>query len=163
MAVADAFTDAFKRFVRLLAGMGLILRDDPPKVIDLEGREWGPAAEGLALSIRSRSPVLSVVLRNVSPAPISLTIPGWLFFYEIHTSAPLSPYGKALFQPERRTEKLSVVLKPGEATETEIPLELLFVHPRGHRVSVSCELPDGTRLDSNAVVIPPARTAPAPR
>jgi len=134
--------------------MGLLLHDDPPKVIELEGRAWGPSAGGLALSIRCRPPILSVVLRNVGSAPISLTVPGWLFFYEVHISAPLSPYGQALLKPEHRTEKISVTLKPGEATETEIPLQLLFVNPRGHRVNLTCTLPDGTRLESNEALIP---------
>jgi hypothetical protein len=153
-----AVADRLKRIVDLLAGMGLLLHDDPPKVIQLEGRAWGPPAGGLALSIRCRPPILSVVLRNVSSAPISLTIPGWLFFYEVHISAPLSPYGQALLKPEHRTEKISVTLKPGEATETEIPLQLLFVNPQGHRVNVTCTLSGGTRLESNEVTIPTGRS-----
>ena len=153
MAVADRF----KRIVNLLAGMGLLLHDDPPKVIDLEGRAWGPPGGGLALSIRCRPPILSVVLRNISTAPISLAIPGWLFFYDIHISAPLSPYGQALLKPEHRTDKINVTLKPGEATETEIPLQLLFINPQGQRVRVGCVLPEGLRLESNEVQTPSAR------
>jgi hypothetical protein len=148
-----AVVDVFRRFVRLLAGMGLILHDDPPKVIHLEGRSWGPTAGGLALSIRSRGSILSVVLRNVSSQPISLTIPGWLFFYQVQIDAPPSPYGQALLKPERRTEKIALTLKPGEATETDIPIDLLFANPRGHRAKVTCELPDGARLESNETLI----------
>ena len=45
-------TNKFIRFYNFLANMGLVLRDDPPKVIDMTGREWGEVVDGLALSIR---------------------------------------------------------------------------------------------------------------
>jgi hypothetical protein len=82
--------NAFRRFVTFLAKMGLIVRDDSPRVIDMTGREWGEPADGLALSIREgkkddpgQLPVLSVVMRNAGPERKALTIPGWLFFYSV--------------------------------------------------------------------------------
>ena len=63
--------NAIRRFLTFLASMGLTVKDDRPRVIDMTGREWGESAAGLALSIREmrqddprQLPVLSVVLRN---------------------------------------------------------------------------------------------------
>ena len=85
----------FRRFFDFLAGLGLIVRDDPPKVVDLTVRAWGAAVDGLALSIREvphedpdAQATVSVVLRNVGPAPRSLTVPGWLFFYQFEITGP---------------------------------------------------------------------------
>jgi hypothetical protein len=108
---------------------------------------------GLRLSIQCRPPVLSVVLRNVSAQPLSLTIPGWLFFFQVEIDAPMSGYGQALLKPERRTEQIALTLKPGEPTETDIPVSLLFVNPSGHYARVVCVLPDGSRLESNRTLI----------
>ncbi len=137
--------------------MGLVIRDDPPKVIDLAGREWGEPVDGLALSIRAlpkedpRQPaVLSVVIRNAGPAPKSFTAPGWMFFYRAE-GLPLSAYGAQLLKPERRTEKIEVTLGPGEARETDLPVGALYEMRRAgdYPMRVSCELPDGQALRAN--------------
>ncbi len=151
--------------------MGLIVRDDPPKVVDLSVREWGAPTEGLALSIREvphadpdAQAAVSVVLRNVGTATKSLTIPGWLFFYRFEvrdnsepggTPAALSPFGRELLKPSRRTERLEIALAPGEATETQIPIGSLFNMPgKGrNRVRVSCEPAGGVVLQSNEIII----------
>jgi hypothetical protein len=151
---------AFRRFVNLLASMGLILRDDRPRVIDMTGREWGQTVAGLALSIREAGkedpqqlPVLSVVIRNAGLGRKTFTVPGWLFFYRIETTAPLTAYGRELLKPERRTEKLDVALGPGDATEADLPVCLLYEMraPGTYRVRVSCQLPDGLTLRSNEI------------
>jgi hypothetical protein len=145
-----ALGDGFRRVFNVLAGMGLIITDDPPKVVELKGREWGLEAQGLALSIQNRPETLSVVLRNVSKQPISLTIPTLLNFYQVRTDAPLSPYGEALRKSERK-EHVTVELKSGEATETGLPLKQMFSRTSGYRFQLICELPDGTRLESNEI------------
>lgn len=147
--------------------MGLILRDDPPKVIDMTGREWGEAVDGLELSIREfpkedprEQVVLSVVIRNRAGKKV-FTIPGWLFFYEVRiagpdgSDAPLSGYGSQVLKPERRTERIEVTLASGEAKETDVPLGLLYEMRTGgeYRVRVSARLADGSKLMSNEIVI----------
>jgi hypothetical protein len=140
--------------------MGLILRDDRPRVIDITGRQWGESAAGLALSIREATkedpqhlPVLSVVLRNTGPGRRTLIVPGWLFFYQIEINAPLTGYGRELLKPERRAEKQDVALGPGDATEADLPIGLLYeMPPPGtYRVRLSCSLPDGPVLRSNEI------------
>jgi hypothetical protein len=162
---------AFRRFFDFLAGMGLIVRDDPPKVVDLTAREWGAAVEGLALSIREiphadpdARAAVSVVLRNVAAAPKSLTVPGWLFFYRFEirdngrsggAPAPMTPFGRELLKPARRTERLEVRLAPGDATETQVPIGSIFNMPdkRRNLVRASCEPFEGVVLQSNEITI----------
>jgi hypothetical protein len=71
-----AIATGLERFYNFLANMGLVLRDDPPKVIDMAGRAWGEAVNGFALSIREipkedprQQAVLSVVIRNAGTEP----------------------------------------------------------------------------------------------
>jgi hypothetical protein len=163
VAIADRFTRVFN----FLANMGLVIRDDPPKVIEMTGREWGPALDGIGLSIRTlatdslRDPaVLSVVIRNNGSAEKSFTVPGWMFFYQAEVTAqngsavPLAAYGKQLLKPERRTEKIEVKLGPGDARETDLPIAALYEMREGgpFRVVVSCRLPDGL-LRSNEIAV----------
>jgi hypothetical protein len=151
-----AIAEQLARFYNLLANMGLVLRDDPPKVIDMAGREWGETVNGLALSIREiPEGVLSVVIKNAGPERITFTVPGWLFFYEIRSTMPLTAYGRLLLKPERKTEHIEVTLGPGEAKETDLPLGALYDlrTPGDHGVLVSCKLKDGAVLVSNETVI----------
>jgi hypothetical protein len=156
------------RFYNLLANMGLVLRDDPPKVIDMAGREWGETVDGMALSVREipgedpqQNAVLSVVMKNCSTEEKTFTIPGWLFFYEIQVaraggaSVPLTAYARELLKPERKTERIAITLGAGDARETDLPLGALFdLRARGdYRVRVSCKLPDGAVLVSNLILI----------
>ena len=141
--------------------MGLVLRDDPPKVIDMAGREWGETMHGFALSIREipkedprQQAVLSVVIRNGGPEPKTFIVPGWLFFYEVGIGAPLTAYGSQLLKPERKTERMEVTLAPGDARETDLPLGVLYDIGAGdYQVRVSCRLPDGTVLTSNEIEV----------
>jgi hypothetical protein len=138
---------AIRRFFGFLAKMGLAVKDDPPKTIDLAGREWGEAAGGLALSIRAlpredpdQLPAISVVLRNISPERKRFTTSGWLFFYRVEIDAPLTTFGRELLKPERNTSRLEVSLGAGEATETEIPVGTLYDlrEKRSYRLRASC-------------------------
>lgn len=163
-----AIARSFERFYNFLANLGLVLRDDPPKVIDVAGREWGPAAGGLAVSIREiakedrgQPAVLSVVIRNEGPEPKDLVVPGWLFFYEAQvagpdgSAVPLSPYGSRFLKAERNSERLEVSLGSGEARETDLPLGTLYGMQSGisYRVRVQCRLKDGAMATSNEIAV----------
>jgi hypothetical protein len=155
-----AIITGLARFYNFLANMGLVLRDDPPKVIDMTGREWGQPVDGLALSLREipkedpqQQTVLSVVIRNEGPEPKTFIVPGWLFFYELQLDAPLTAYGSQLLKPERKTERMEVTLAPGQAKETDLPAGVLYdMRASGHYgIKVSCRLPDGAVLTSNEI------------
>jgi len=160
--------DRFRRFFNFLANMGLIVRDDPPKTIDMTGRAWGEAWSGLALSIREirkedpgQLAAISVVMRNAGGDPKRFSVPGWLFFYEVNVVGPdgcvvpLTGYGRELTKPERRAETVELSLAPGDATETDLPVATLYDmrRPGEYRVLVSCLLPDGALVQSNEIVI----------
>ena len=150
-----------------LARMGLSVRDDPPRVVDLSVRQFGESRGGLALSIlqiprddRDALASVSVVLRNVSQEPKAFTIPGWLAFYRFDVRLPdgspaaMKPFGRALADPNRKKESVKVALAPGGLNETEVPLGSIFNLKAGERFSVraSCQLND-TLLESNEIVI----------
>jgi hypothetical protein len=144
--------------------MGLALRGDPPRKIDMTGRHWGQPVNGIALSIReipredpAQLASISTVMKNGAEKKLPLAIPGWLHFYTIEVAAPLSPYGRALLRPERQTERLEITLGPGDATETDLPLGSLYEirRPKEYKVRVSCRLPDDTVLHSNEIEIRP--------
>lgn len=151
-----------------MAKMGLSVRDNPPKVVDLTIRAWGEAREGLVLSVGEipredpeSLPRISVVIRNVSSEPKTFAVPGWLFFYRVDVMSPegsvmeLSPFGRALLKPERRTEHLQVAFGPGEFHETEIPIGSLYnLRARGrYSVRASCEPFPGVPLTSNEILV----------
>jgi hypothetical protein len=155
----------FRSFFDFMAKMGLSVRDDPPKVVDLTVRQWGPENGGLALSIAelpredpAALPTVTVVIRNVGHERKDFTVPGWLFFYEATVRLPdgslaaVSPFGRQILKPERRTERLDVSLAPGQFSDTEIPIGSIFnLRARGpYTVSVVCET---LSLHSNEIVI----------
>jgi hypothetical protein len=136
--------------------MGLTVRDDPPKSVDVASRAWGEIVDGFALSIAQEPGLtLSVVIRNSDPAAKTLTIPGWLHFYRLDIDAPLTAFGKRLLSPERESSKITATLKSGEPVETQVPIGALFeFKPAGaYRAAVSCELPGGKTLTSNSITI----------
>ena len=157
-----AIVSGFARIYNFLANMGLVLRDDPPRVIEMTGRQWGQPVNGLALSVREipredprQQTVLSVVIRNEGPEPKTFTVPGWLFFYELQLDAPPTAYGSQLLKPERKTERMEVTLAPGQAKETDLPAGVLYdMRTSGdYRIKVLCRLPDGAVLTSNEIVV----------
>src|ERR1700735_2422191 len=112
--------------------MGLVIRDDPPKVIEMAGREWGEPVDGLALSIRElaredpgRVAGISVVMRNGGSHPQTLFVPPWVFYYEIE-GLTLSPYGRQVMNPERKAKNTEVTLGPGDAIETDLPIATIY-------------------------------------
>jgi hypothetical protein len=155
-------------FFDFLAKMGLSVRDDPPKVVDLSVREFGEPQQGLALSIRQiprddpdALASVSVVIRNVSQEVRTFVVPGWLAFYQFDvrmpdgSPAPLTPFGRALAKPEHRNERSNVSLAPGALNETEVPLGSIFRLRRGAKyvVRASCEPAQGVTLRSNEIVL----------
>lgn len=139
-----------------------MVRDDPPKVIDVAARKWGDPVDGFALSIEQipneeagAPPSLSVVLRNVGGTPQTLEIPGWLHFYRFDMTVPLSPFGRELLKPERSNERLTVRLRPGETVDTQVPIGSIFTMKQTGEYStrVSCTLPSGGTLLSNTIAI----------
>jgi hypothetical protein len=149
-------------FLNFMGKMGLTLRGDPPRKINVEGRVWGEEAGGVVLSIReiansdpAQLPAISVVMKNVGSATRKLTIPGWMFFYQVETPQPLTAFGRQLLMPERRRERLEISLGPGDATETDVPVAQLYeMRARGeYQLRVSCTLEDGVVVRSNQIVI----------
>jgi len=149
-----------------MAKFGLVVRDDPPRVIDFNSRQWGEPADGWALSIEvlpGRDPgdpsALSVVLRNVAPTPQTLRIPGWLALYRLEvadasgTPVPLTGFGRTSLDPARQTGT-EVTLQPGAGHDTMIPLGSFFdLKPRGnYRVKASAT-PGTATLTSNTATI----------
>jgi len=145
-----------------LAKMGLTLRGDPPRAIDITNREWGPPVDGIALSIREIArqdpeelPSVSAVMKNGGQKQIPLSIPGWLYFYNIEIEAPTTPYGGSLLRPKHQTEPLKLTLGPGDATETDLPIGSIFKLQTGrdYKLRVSCQLPGDIVLHSNELTI----------
>lgn len=154
-------TNPFLRFYTFLAKMGLVMLDDPPKLIDMAGREWGEPVDGIALSIRelprdeSRHVAgISVVMKNAGRDSKTLSIPPWIHFYEIAGLEP-SPYGRQLMETRGQAKKSDITLPPGGANETEIPIARIYdMRAAGdYRVQVSCVLPGQRVLRSNEIGI----------
>lgn len=142
--------------------MGLSVRDDPPKVVDLSIREFGEPVDGLALSIlqipredRDALASVSVVIRNIGQVRKPLTIPGWLAFYRLDIQASLTPFGRALTNPERSNERLNVSLEPGTVNETEIPIGSIFALKPGasYQLTASCQPTPDQTLTSNKITV----------
>ncbi len=107
-----------RRFLDFVGNMGLLARGDPPRVVDLTGREWGEAVNGFSLSARQVArqdadelPSVSVVLRNAGSAPQVFSVPGWMAFYQFRVlgpdgaEVPLSAYGSHLLQSRAAVRK----------------------------------------------------------
>jgi hypothetical protein len=151
----------FTRFYNLLANMGLVLRDDPPKVIDMTGREWGEPVVGLALSVRElkreelgRVAGISVVMKNAGTHPKTLEVPPWIFYYEIE-GLELTPYGRQSMNQDQKAKNIEVTLRPGDAIETDLPIATIYkIRAAGeYKIQVSCRLPDGSVLRSNEIIV----------
>jgi hypothetical protein len=150
------------------AKLGLTVRDDAPKIIDLASREWGEPAAGIALSIRDlpkddpdQLPGISAVLRNVSAEKKHLEISAWLVFYSISVAgrdgrtAGLTAFGRKYLNPERHARRQTLDLDPGQTVETEIPLGSLYDmrSPGDYRIRISAQLPTGELAQSNEITL----------
>jgi len=146
----------FERFYNFLANMGLVLRDDPPKIIDMTDRIWGDAVDGLALSIRElprddegRVTGISVVIRNAGPEPRTLDGP-LASRYQVE-GASLSAYGRKVADSSPPARPAPVTLGPSGANEAELPIATTHeIRSRGdYRLSVSLSVSDRAMLRSN--------------
>src|SRR5580698_2887621 len=142
-------TNRFTRFYNFLANMGLVLRDDPPKVIDMTGREWGEAVDGLTLSVRElkrdqprQVAGISVVMKNAGTDAKTLDVPPWIYYYEIE-GLELTPYGRQSMNQERGEKNIEVTI----ATIYKLRVA------GDYKVQVSCRLPDARVLRSNEIVV----------
>jgi hypothetical protein len=167
VAIKGKPVNPIRRFFDFLAKMGLSVKDDPPKVVDVSARAWGEIRDGLSISIcpvgdrnPEALPDVSVVLRNVSSDSKRLSIPDWALFYRFEvsepdgTQVPTSPFGLALLS-EPRPKLKEVLLAPGEVVEAQIPIGSLFSMrgKRSYKVHASCQ-PDAEHpLTSNEIVI----------
>ncbi len=151
---------AVVRFIDFLGKMGLILRGDPPRTINMTDRVWGMAVQGFALSLREiprddaeQLASVSVVMKNNGNETQAFVIPGWMHFYAVQIVAAQTPYGRSLLRPERSKERLEISVGPGDATETDIPVGSFYElkAKTEYAVSVTCALPDGTGLRSNEI------------
>ena len=150
------------------AKLGLTVRDDAPKTVDIEGREWGEPVGGFALSIQQirkedpeQLPAISAAIRNVSAERRRLEIPGWLAFYSFEITDPAggpvrpTPFGRELLKPERHHGRIVLYLARGQAVETDVPIGSIFdMRARGeYSVRVSASFPEGGLASSNRVLI----------
>jgi hypothetical protein len=150
-----------------LAKMGLSVRDDPKKVVDVAGRAWGAPVNGLALSVLTKPraqddepPAVSVAIHNRSLEAQRLVTHGWLNFFRVSVLdsndalVPMTPYGRELMKPERVPAPSEVVLPPGDALEADIPIGLIFEMRRGEfGVEASCNAPGGGIVTSNRISV----------
>ena len=150
-----------------MAKMGLSVKDDPKKVVDIAGRTWGEPVEGLALSVMLRVkedpdelPAISVAIHNTGTSTQRLTTHGWLHFFQVSltdstgAAATLTSYGNQLMKPERMQAASEIVLAAGQATEADIPIGSIYQMRKGqYRVQASCETPSGGRVSSNILNI----------
>jgi hypothetical protein len=153
--------NAFTRFYNLLANMGLVIRDDPPRVIDMTAREWGDPVDGLELSIRElprdesgKVTGLSVVMRNTGSEAKRLNIPPWSYFYKVD-GLEFTPFGQQFARAEAKGPNVDVPLGSGDAIESDLPLSTIYRirDPGEYRVQVSCTLPGGKELRSNPLMV----------
>lgn len=145
---------AVRSLLDWLARMGLSVRDDPPKIIDLAGRQWGPERDGFALSLAQRDDIVSVILRNVAEAPAAVTAPAFESFFRLNVEgAKRTAFGRKLDAAENfNTRKIQ--LAPGESVEAELPVETIYRLTRNfpYSIEAACGLPSGNNLVSNRIV-----------
>jgi len=150
------------------ARLGLTVRDDAPKTVDIGGREWGEPIGGFALSIQqirkedpAQLPAISAAVRNVSSERTRFEIPGWLMFYSVQITGPdgqsagLTAFGRELLKPERHQHGIVVDLASGQAVETDIPMGSIYdMRAAGeYRVRISGKLPTGEVALSNEIAL----------
>jgi hypothetical protein len=162
----DSAIGIIRDFLTFLAKMGLTVRDDPKKVVDVAGRTWGEPVDGIALSMQLRPkedpdelPAVSVAIRNVGATKRVLRTRGWVNFFSITVrdvsgrDAELTSYGRELMKPENAHAHAEVELEPGEATEADIPIGSIYRMKGMYRVQAACRNPEDGRAVSNEVEV----------
>jgi hypothetical protein len=153
-----------------MAKMGLSVRDDPKKEVDVTGRTWGEPVHGLSLSLLLKTkedpdelPAVSIAILNRGSDTKRLMTRGWLNFFHVSVTdradaaAPPTSYGAELMKPERQPALSEVVLAPGDAVEADIPIGSIYSMQKGdmYRVYTSCEAPGGGVVKSNEIQLKP--------
>ena len=146
--------------------MGLTVRDDPKKVVDVAGRTWGEPVDGIALSMQLKPredpdelSTVSVAIRNTGAARCTLRTRGWLEYFHVTVrdssgaEAAFTPYGRELMKPENAPSPAEIELEPGEATEADIPIESIYRMKGTYRVQAWCATPEGGRAFSNEIEV----------
>ena len=146
--------------------MGLTVRDDPKKVVDVAGRTWGQPVDDIALSMQLRAredpeelPSVSVAVRNVGGTRRTLRTRGWLEFLNVTVrdasgrDAELTSYGREVLKPEHAQAATEVELEPGGALEADIPIGSIYRMRGTYRVQASCATPEGGRAVSNEIEV----------
>lgn len=146
--------------------MGLSVRDDPKKVVDVAGRVWGEPQDGIALSLQLRAkedpeelPSVSVAIRNAGGTLRVLRTRGWLNYFRVSlrdasgAEAELTSYGRELMKPEHAPALVEVELEAGMAMEADIPIGSIYRMKGPYRAQASCETPEGRRAVSNEIEI----------
>lgn len=146
--------------------MGLSVTADPPRKIETQGREWGTPVEGVSLSIAplpgpgaNGIPDISVVMKNNGGHTWALTIPGWIQFHRVESTAPPTAFGARMSAPVNTHDQIDIRVGPGDATEAQIPLGILCDMKPGRQypVCVVSTLSEGVTLRSNTITITPSR------
>ncbi len=146
--------------------MGLTVRDDPKKVVDVAGRTWGEPVDDISLSMQLRAkedpeelPAISVAIRNVGATRRTLRTRGWLEFLNVTVrdstgrDAELTSYGREVTKPEHAKPAAEMELEPGEAVEADIPIGSIYRMKGMYRVQASCATPEGGRPVSNEIEV----------
>jgi hypothetical protein len=149
-----------------LADMGIWIRfhdkrTEPPSE---EGRDWGSAVDGLALSLaRLNEDSVSVLIKNLSEIEKRATIPAWLGYLHIDLTGPdglpvpMKPYGKQLMESPQTSKTTERDFLPGKYLATDIPIGALYdlKAPGTYRVRVWCPVPGqpSHTLTSNEITI----------
>jgi hypothetical protein len=153
-------------FLTFLAKMGLTVRDDPKRVVDIAGRTWGDPVDGLALSVQLKPredpdelAAVSVAIRNAGPERRTLRTRGWLQYFHLMVrdssgaEAAFTPYGSQLMKPENAPGPAEVELEPGEAMEADIPIGSIYRMKGTYRVQAWCVTSEGGRAVSNEIEV----------
>jgi hypothetical protein len=149
-----------------LADMGIWIRfhdkrTEPPSE---EGRTWGEAVDGFAISIApAHDDSVSVLIKNTSAEEKRVAIPAWLNYLQIDLTsvegAPVSlkPYGKQFLESTKTQKLLDREFAAGKYMSIEIPIGALYdlKRPGAYRLALSCPVPGQatTRVVSNTITL----------
>jgi hypothetical protein len=160
-------TDTLSKIFDTLANMGIWIRlndhrTEPPHE---EGRAWGAAVHGFAISLANAGESsLSILIKNTNATELRASIPDWLRYFHWNVTgpdgspAPLKPYGEHVLSDSRLDHILVRDFPSGKSLATEIPLGAIYdLKPPGpYRVQVSCPVPgqpDSPELVSNEIFL----------
>lgn len=135
-----------------LADMGIWIRfhdkrTEPPTE---EGRAWGEAVDGFAMSLApAHDESVSLLIKNVSAEEKKITIPAWLTYLHIDVTTPdgaavpLKPYGKQFMESKKDEKELDRDFPPGKSMAIEVPIGALYdlKRPGTYRLVFSCPAP----------------------